>query len=386
MKFSAAAALAVLAASSVNAASQPAPLKDLAAKHGIYVGTALSTGYLNDAKWTAIFDREFNMVTPENDMKWEVTEPQPAVFNFTNSDIIVANAKKIGAHVRGHTFVWHSQLANWVTSKTYTKEEMEAIIVRHIRGEAGYYHGQLAQWDVVNELIDDSAAANYRQDPIYGFNYDNSTDFIELAFRTAHEVDPTAKLFINDYNMEGEAPQKSDATYNLIKKLKAKGVPIHGLGAQAHMIVGQVPSTMEATFKKFASLGVDVAITELDIRMDQPFTDDKLAQQGKDYEAVFRACLAVNAAKLPGKCLGVTLWGISDNYSWIPGVFSTQGSALAWDENYQPKPAYDGIVRALTTNPPKTTTTTTTKTTTTTTKKTTTTKAYTKPTARAIRK
>ncbi|KAJ3030235.1 hypothetical protein HDV00_009003 [Rhizophlyctis rosea] len=323
MKFTIAASI-LLAVSAPNAAQHTAPpLKTLAAKKGIYVGVAVGNGYLNDANYTAIMQREFNMFTPENSMKWEVTEPQPAEFQFADGDVIVATAAAQGAAVRGHTL-----------------ETLTAAIQRHIKGVAGHYNN-LAHWDVVNEVIGDNCNP---RDSVFLRTFGNLDDFVEIAFRTARQYAPNTKLYINDYNMEGEYACKPEAMYALIKRLKAKGVPIDGLGAQAHMLVGQIPTNIIAQLQNFTSLDIDVALTELDIRATQPFTADVLAQQSRDYETVFRACLAVK------RCQGITLWGISDKYSWIPGVFSDQGAALPWDENYNTKPAYDGIVRALTTD------------------------------------
>ncbi|KAJ3051153.1 hypothetical protein HK097_007865 [Rhizophlyctis rosea] len=343
MKFATASAV-LLAASAVSAAATQKPLRDLAKAKDIYIGVAIGNGNLGDAKYTEIMKREFNFITPENSMKWEAIEPKPAEFHFAQGDEIVAVAKAQKAEVRGHTLTWHSQLAPWVNSATWTKENLTAAIERHIRATVGYYSDDLTHWDVVNEVHEDDGTP--RQSIFYK-TFGNVADYVELSFREARKHTTKAKLYINDYNLEGQNVSKSDATYQLVKKLKNKGVPIHGVGLQAHLLVGQVPTNMQATIEKFASLGVDVALTELDIRMEQPFTAEKLAQQGNDYEAVFRACLAVK------RCVGITLWGITDKYSWIPGVFPTEGSALVWDENYAAKPAYDGIVRALTTKATK---------------------------------
>ncbi|GHC68599.1 hypothetical protein GCM10010309_34860 [Streptomyces violaceochromogenes] len=149
--------------------------------------------------------------------------------------------------------------------------------------------------------------------------------------------------------MEG-VNAKSTALYNLVKSLKERGVPIDGVGLQAHLIVGQVPSTLQQNIQRFADLGVDVAITELDIRMQLPATQAKLTQQAADYQAVTNACVAV------ARCTGVTVWGFTDSDSWIPDTFPGQGAATPYDENYRSKPAYHAIAEALggTTTPPPT--------------------------------
>jgi endo-1,4-beta-xylanase len=166
--------------------------------------------------------------------------------------------------------------------------------------------------------------------------------YIADALRTAHAADPAAKLYINDYSVEGTGA-KSDALYSLVKSLVSQGVPIDGVGMQAHLITGQVPATLQQNMQRFADLGVDVALTELDIRMTLPRTTAKDTQQATDYRSVVSACVVVS------RCVGVTVWDYTDKYSWIPSVFSGQGAALPYDANLARKPAYDGIVTALTT-------------------------------------
>jgi endo-1,4-beta-xylanase len=218
----------------------------------------------------------------------------------------------------------------------------------HVTNVATHFKGKVASWDVVNEA--------------FGENGERRTDsplqqkigdgYIETAFRTARAADPNAKLCINDYNTDG-INSKSTAIYNLVKDFKSRGVPIDCVGFQAHLIIGQVPSTMQQNLQRFTDLGVDVRITELDIRMDTPADSSKLATQAADYKKVFQICNAVT------RCQGVTIWGITDKYSWVPGVFSGQGAALVWDDSYAKKPAYDAIASAFggitPTTPPVTT-------------------------------
>ena len=150
-------------------------------------------------------------------------------------------------------------------------------------------------------------------------------DFIATAFRAARAADPNAKLYANDFNIEGSGA-KANAYMNLIRTLKSQGVPIDGIGLQAHFIVGQVPSTLQQNMQAFANLGVDVAITELDVRMTLPATPALLAQQQRDYQTVIQACKAVS------RCVGITLWDFTDKFSWVPGTFRGQGAACPWDE------------------------------------------------------
>ena len=199
-----------------------------------------------------------------------------------------------------------------------------------------HYQEQIYAWDVVNEALgEDGSLRNSIWSRTFGGN-----SFIAEAFKTAHSVDPKAKLYINDYNVEGKG-RKSDALYNLVKEMRAQGVPIHGVGLQAHLIVGQVPGDLQANMQRFADLDVDVAITELDIRIKLPPTQDNLEQQAKDYAKVFSACIAVN------RCVGVTIWDFCEKYSWIQSTFPGYGAANMWDTNFKPKPAVAAVEKVL---------------------------------------
>ncbi|KAJ1311371.1 hypothetical protein OPQ81_009864 [Rhizoctonia solani] len=278
---------------------------------------------------------EFGIYTNENALKWETIEPQPGVFNFTLGDKLFSIAKQNGKKMRGHTLVWHSQLAPWVSANNYTASELKKIMKRHVQTVASHYRGQIYAWDVVNEAFNEDGT--YRESIWYNTF---GEDYIEWAFRWAHEADPYSLKYINDYNFESITP-KTDAAVKLVKNLKTKGVPIHGIGVQAHLIVGKVPSDFEQTLQRFADLSVDVALTELDIRMEMPVTAEKLTQQGNDYTASVNACLGVK------RCVGITVWQITDALSWIPGVFPTEGAALPWDEKLKTKPAYNAMRKAL---------------------------------------
>ncbi|CAG2172337.1 unnamed protein product, partial [Oppiella nova] len=162
--------------------------------------------------------------------------------------------------------------------------------------------------------------------------------FIEEAFRTAHAADPNAKLYINDYGIEGQN-NKSDALYELVKGWKANGVPIHGVGMQAHFKEGGVPATLQENIKRFSDLGVDVAITELQVRYLMPSSDDKIANQAQDYSQAFSACENVD------RCVGVTVWGFTDKYSYF---FDTgYGEQQLWTTDFQPKPAVEAVDKVL---------------------------------------
>jgi len=309
-------------------------LRGLAEADGRYFGTALTDGDLNISGEMNIANVQFDMVTPGNEMKWDTTESRQNSFNFGPGDQIVSWAKAHNARVRGHNLVWHAQLPGWVNS--LPGSQVKAAMENHITTEATHYKGQLYAWDVVNEPFNEDGSL--RQDVFY--NNDGGSAYIADALRTARAADPGAKLYLNDYNIEGQNA-KSNGMYNLVSSLKAQGVPIDGVGLESHFIAGQVPSSLQANMQRFADLGLDVAITELDDRIQLPASSSSLQQQANDYAAVTKACLAVT------RCVGISQWGVDDGHSWIPGTFPGYGAATMYDNNYQPKPAYNSTVSAL---------------------------------------
>jgi endo-1,4-beta-xylanase len=345
-------AVGLVSAALLIGAAVPAAVADggpttlRAASRNLLIGTAVGLPQLDtDPTYSQILATQFDSVTPENAMKWDATEPQQGVFTFTDADHIVAFARQHGQRVRGHTLVWHNQLPSWlttgVTNGTWTPAELRDILRQHIMVEAGHFKGQVYAWDVVNEVFDDVNAAGVAnlRNTIWLQNLGPS--YIADAFRWAHQAAPNAQLYINDYNIEG-INAKSTAVYNLVKQLRSEGVPITGVGIQGHLgIQYGFPGDIQQNIQRFVDLGVQVAITELDVRMVLPVTPEKLATQASYYSRVVNACLAVNG------CVGVTVWGFTDKYSWVPGVFAGQGAATIYDESYNPKPAYWAVLADL---------------------------------------
>ncbi|MEU4765864.1 endo-1,4-beta-xylanase [Actinosynnema sp. NPDC023794] len=333
--------MAVAAPSSEAAAPT---LGQLAAAKGRYFGSATDNPTLNNSAYTAVLGSEFDQITVGNTQKWMYSEPSRGRFDFTQADQIVAFAQAHNQIVRGHTLVWHNQLPDWVNS--VPAGELLGVMRNHIANVAGHYKGKVVHWDVVNEAFEEDGT---RRQSVFQQKIGDS--YIAEAFKAARAADPNAKLYYNDYNVEG-INAKSDAMYNMVKSFKQQGIPIDGVGLQAHLILGQVPSTLQQNIKRFADLGVDVAITELDIRMRTPRDAAKDAQQAADYRTVTNACLAVT------RCVGITVWDFSDGYSWIPSVFPGEGAALIYDENFNKKPSYWAVYEALGGTTTTTTTTT----------------------------
>jgi endo-1,4-beta-xylanase len=306
------------------------PLQTHAAARGKFVGTAVDTNELNDTPYLSAVDAEFGQLTPANAMKWDALEPNQNQFNFSRADQITALAQRNGQTVRGHTLVWHSQTPSWVQNLDATA--MRAAMRNHITTVMDRYEGDIYAWDVVNEpLNEDGSLRNSFWLQRLGESY------IADAFRAARAADPTAKLYINDFNTDGLGA-KSDGMFRLVSSLLDAGVPIDGVGFQSHLAVQfGFPSQMQQNLQRFANLGLDVAITELDVRMQLPVDSNKVTTQNTYYRNVINACLGVT------RCVGVTFWGYSDKYSWIPQTFPGEGSAHMADENMQRKQAYTTV-------------------------------------------
>ncbi|AEY92251.1 endo-1,4-beta-xylanase [Streptomyces olivaceoviridis] len=292
-----------------------------AAQSGRYFGTAIASGKLGDSAYTTIASREFNMVTAENEMKIDATEPQRGQFNFSAGDRVYNWAVQNGKQVRGHTLAWHSQQPGWMQS--LSGSTLRQAMIDHINGVMGHYKGKIAQWDVVNEAFSDDGSGGRRDSNLQR----TGNDWIEVAFRTARAADPAAKLCYNDYNIENWTWAKTQGVYNMVRDFKQRGVPIDCVGFQSHFNSGSpYNSNFRTTLQNFAALGVDVAITELDIQ----------GASSSTYAAVTNDCLAVS------RCLGITVWGVRDTDSWRSG-----DTPLLFNGDGSKKAAYTAVLNAL---------------------------------------
>ncbi|MBB0232660.1 endo-1,4-beta-xylanase, partial [Streptomyces calidiresistens] len=305
-----------------NAAST---LGAAAAEKGRYFGAAVANNRLGESDYVNTLNREFNSITAENEMKWESLQRTRGNFTFTEADRIANHARSRGMSLRGHTLVWHSQLPGWVDNIN-NATELRTVMRTHIETVMGRYRGQVHSWDVVNEAFQDGSSGARRNSV---FQRVLGNGYIEESFRMARAADPNAKLCYNDYNTDGRNA-KSDAVYNLVRDLKQRGVPIDCVGFQSHFNPqSPVPNDYQANLQRFADLGVEVQITELDI-------EGSGTAQANDYRRVIQACLNVS------RCTGITVWGVTDKYSW-----RSSGTPLLFDGNYNKKPAYDAVLATL---------------------------------------
>jgi endo-1,4-beta-xylanase len=325
------------AASYGSAAQDKDSLGALARRAGIRFGTAVdSTALAGEPAYTAVVAQQFSSVTPENVMKWDTVEPVRGTYDYTQADQLVAFAKAHGQLVRGHNLVWHNQLPSWLTSGDFTAAQLKDILHRHITDEVSHFKGRIWQWDVVNEAFNDDGT--YRDDI---WLQKLGPGYIADAFRWAHQADPKAALYINDYNIEG-VNAKSTALYDLVAQLRRQGVPIQGVGVQGHLDVQYpAPHDIADNLARFDRIGVDTAITEADVRIPLPADNTEVEAQDEAYQTLLEGCL------LTARCTDFTVWGFTDKYSWVPGVFTGEGQANLWDENYRPKSAVTALSQDL---------------------------------------
>jgi endo-1,4-beta-xylanase len=331
-------------------------LREAASRSGILIGAAVRPAHLSEPAYAATLAREFNMLEPEDSLKWEVLRPTSQAFDFSQADQIVDFAIRHNMKVRGHTLVWHRQNPAWLENGHFSSEQLSKLLETHIKTVVGRYHGKIFAWDVANEAFDEGKNAGKLRSTIW---YDKSGidkpgigdprqtwAYLAQCFRWAHEADPKALLFYNEAEAE-IVNAKSDAIYSMVSAFKREGVPIDGVGFQMH--IGDLSpdiSSISRNIARFTELGVQVQITEMDVSLPVDSNGnakpEDLQRQAEIYRAIADACLSH-----PG-CTAIQTWGFTDKYSWI-GSHSkkTRGAALLFDANYCPKPAYEALRQAI---------------------------------------
>ena len=328
-------------------------LRKLAAAQGKFIGThiraqsGVNPNALSDPTYTALAAREFNLVGPEFDFMWQFVHPSRDRYAFGGIDAVVAFAQQNAMTVFGHTLVWNPSRAGpnnpaWLIQGPWTRDEVITILREHITTIVGRYRGQIRHWIVVNEAFD---ANGMRTD---SFWYQRiGPEYVELAFRWAHEADPSALLFLNDFSGEGLSA-KSDVIYNAVQDMLQRGIPIHGVGLQMHLATDNpfpTPEDVAANMERLGALGLRARITEMDVKDVPPVTQSDLSRQIAHYQQMLRVCVAASS------CDAFVMEGFTDRYSWINDFssifFPGYAALLLFDASYQPRPAYQAMVDVL---------------------------------------
>jgi len=329
-------------------ATSPPTLRDAANSSGMLVSTAVRPDLFSEPAYSETLAREFNMIEPEDVMKWWVVRREPGAFDFRLGDQVVAYARAHSMKVRGHCLIWDNDNPQWLAQSHLTPAQLRDLMQQHILTVMKHYAGQVFAWDVVNEAFDEKGEVKdsiWYNRPGIGLA-GKQTAYVEQAFRWAREADPHALLFYNEGGAES-LNRKSDAVYAMLKDFKQRGVPIDGVGLQMHISrLDFAAAAVSANIARLAALGLQVHITELDVALP---TDSKGQAQNEDlqkqdevYRNVVRAC-----TQNP-RCTAIQTWGFTDKYSWIVSHSrGTQGAALLFDRFYRPKPAYTAMREEL---------------------------------------
>jgi len=312
-------------------------------------------------QWTAgsqgtLAGKSFNMVVCENEMKFDATEPSRGQFNYSGGQTVVNTAQQYNMKVRGHTLVWHGQNPDWVSEFKGSRKEWESILKNHIYNVVGHWKGQIAEWDVVNECLEENsgrAVGDGYQTRTWSVWYQGFGDdsYIDSAFVWAHQADPSAKLYINDYNIGAwdGGPSweigKTHAMYNLAKRLRDAGIPIDGVGMQTHINVNSIdPAQIEKTVREFRKIGLNCIITEADLpggevsgsgddaKLVRAISKEELQLQAEKYAAL--ADIMIRYDNFPT----LVVWGVTDDRSWLDCSEGTK--PLLFYQDMTPHPAY----------------------------------------------
>ena len=327
-------------------------LKDLY-KNYFTMGAAVSPQGLKRTEEAQLIIQQFSSMTPENAMKMGPIHPRENEYFWKDADSIVAFAKLHNLKIRGHCLCWHNQTPRWLfidstknPPDTVSKEVLLKRLKDHITAVVSRYKGSVYAWDVCNEVISDNPNEYFRNSPWYHIC---GEEFVEKAFEYAHAADPNALLFYNDYNETN--PIKREKIIRLVKNLKDKGVPINGVGLQAHWSIREITDgQIDSTISDFAKLDLKIQITELDLKV-QPngaaarqdtvtgYTPEREAKQTEQYKMIFQLF-----RKYKSVISAVTFWNVSDRYSWLDTRGRGKAYPLLFDTTYHPKKAYWEVV------------------------------------------
>ena len=308
------------------------------------IGASINIDLLKgNAVYTSLVAKEFNSVTAENVMKMGAIQPTQGNFTFGQADYLVSFAKQHGMRVHGHTLVWYLALPDWVTNFKGDSSAWENMLKTHIQTEVAHFKGKVASWDVVNEAINDDGTLRNNV-----WLQHLGTDYIARCFQYAHQADPDALLFYNDYGHEYSAVKRA-AIITLVTGLKNRGIPVDGIGMQMHTNTDTTDNDIAAAITAVANTGLKVHISELDISVN-PNNDQNMtytaaiaSAQSQKYQSVVKAYNALPAAQK----FGITTWDVSDADSWIPPFYHRPDWPLPFDSSYKRKAAWQGIVNGL---------------------------------------
>ncbi|MEI8405965.1 MAG: endo-1,4-beta-xylanase [Actinomycetes bacterium] len=315
-------------------------LRDLADRLGLRIGTTIAASRLGDATYAGLLSGQFNSVTPENDLKWLLVQPTPGDWQFGAADTDLSFAEANHIEFWGHNLIYNQDENNapWVRSLT-NPDQLRQAVKTEIQTVVGRYRGRIHRWDVVNEPL--ATGGTKRQKSV--FQRLLGPRWIDWCFRLAHEADPSAELWLNEYGTEW-VPGKFQAMVKLVKGMQRRGVPIQGVGLELHGTSTSGPdvATLLAEMRTLSHMGLDIAYTEVDVPI--PPRDQKaLRLQAHAYGRIVSTCLQVS------RCREITTWGLDDGHTWLDhrGWFPTPTRPLLFAKDLAPKPAFTAVQSCL---------------------------------------
>lgn len=319
----------------LSSCSSSKPAK-IAGKAEIDFGSAVQAGDILDPKAAKFITDNFNMIVPENSMKWEYLRPTKDFWNWPDVDTAVKFAEKNKLKIKWHVLLWHKQLPDYAERKM-SRSEALALMVEQIETVMTRYRGRVQEYEIVNEPIEEDGSMRKT------CWYENiGPDYIDIAFTTARKADPDAKLILNDFNNHYMGTPKGDAFYALVKGMVERGVPIDAVGFQLHIIADPFDeAALLNNIRRYNELGIDVTFTEIDVRILLPVTPEKEKIQFDIYSTLMNAALSEKNAR------SFILWGYTDKRSWVPASFPEYGSACPFDKQIKPKPVYNEMIRLM---------------------------------------
>ena len=335
-----------IVASSLRAVASSDSSNTLKGVASFPIGAAINPQLLaSNALYKSALVKNYNSISTENCAKMNRLQPKAGQFNWTDTDALVNFARQNNMKVHGHTLIWHVAVPTWVTNFQGDSLAWEKLMKTHIQTVVGHYKGSIKSWDVVNEAFE--ADGSLRQSIWYQHL---GADYIARCFQYAHEADPQALLFYNDNNSVYQT-KKSDAVYAMLKNLKQRNIPINGVGLQMHITVNTSESILTNVIRQYASTGLLVHLSELDIRMNYSLsttfvlTDAVKNAHASKYKAIARIYRGVVAK---AQQFGITNWNLGDNDSWLLTESKSEDHPLLFDKNYNRKLSYYGFMQGLT--------------------------------------
>lgn len=305
------------------------------------MGAAVNVSLLkSNANYRNLVIKEFNSVTAENAMKFASVHPAKDTYSWSDADYLVDFAVTNGKRIHGHTLNWYKSLPDWVNNFQGSTADWENLLKTHIQTVVGHFKGKVTSWDVVNEAVNEDGTL---RNSIWLQKL--GADYIGRAFQYAHEADPNALLFYNDYGHEF-GPTKRTAILKLVTDLKNKGIPIDGIGIQMHTRVTQTDANLIAAISTAAATGLKIHISEIDISLNpdnaqsMTYTTALGDQQAAKYKTIVQAYKAIPK----NQQYGITQWNVTDADSWIPSNYNRPDWPLPFDAQYQRKAAYQAIL------------------------------------------